>query len=129
MGAVASSGQRTATHKGVITFLPDVRWEAPQQLEPVVLRLPKSVQDGSFQSSACCCKSYDGGFRVQSGEDACNSFDDPFLLKQSGDPVSLRPQHRVRGGRLDDLVAGMGHIRAIVVAGESKNSMYLVSRG
>ena len=45
---VVSDGKRTATHEGVITFLPDIRWKALQQLEPVVLGLPKSVQDRAF---------------------------------------------------------------------------------
>lgn len=118
-----------ATHEGVITFLPDVRWKTLQQLEPVVLGLPKYIQGWSFQSLACCRESQDGRFRVQRREDTCNGFDDPFLLKEPGDPTSLRPQHGVRVNHADDLVVGMGHVRAIVVAGEGENNMILDSRG
>ena len=80
---------RTATHEGVITFFPDVRWEALQQLEPVVLRLPKRVQDRALQNLACRREGHDSGFRIQSSEEACNCFDYPLLLKQSGDHISL----------------------------------------
>lgn len=70
-----------ATHERIVTFLPNVRWEALQQLEPVILRFPKHVQDRSFQSLADCRESHDCGFRIQGREDTCNGFDDPFLLK------------------------------------------------
>lgn len=122
-GQVAGDGKRTATHEGVITFLPDIRWKALQQLEPVVLGLPKGVQDRAFQSLACYRKRHDGGFRVQGREDTCNGFDDPFVLEQSRDSISLRPQHRMGVCHVDDLVAGVGHVRTIVVADEGENSM------
>jgi len=114
-----------ATHEGIITFFPDVRWEALQQLEPVVLRLPECVQDRPLQNLACRREGHDSGFRIQGSEEACNCFDYPLLLKKSGDHISLRHQNRVGVNRADDPVVGTGHIRAIVVAGEGKNNIDL----
>ena len=118
-----------ATHEGVVTIFPDVGWKALQQLEPVVLELPKYIQNRSCQGFAYCRESHYCGFRIQGREDTCDSFDDTFLLKQLGDPTSLRPRYWMKVGSADDLVAGVGHIRRIVVVDECGNSMDLDSRG
>jgi len=114
-----------ATHKCVITFLPDVGWEALQQPEPVILGLPKYVQDRSLQSFAYRRESHNSSPRIHGREDTCDGFDDPFVLKQPGNPISLRSQHRVGVYCAHNPVAGMGHVRAIVVADEGGNSMDL----
>lgn len=124
---MTGAGRRTTTHEGVIALLPDIRWETLQQPEPVILGLPKYVQDRSFQGLAYRRESHDSGFRIRGREETCNGFDDPFVLKQPGDPISLRPQHRA-GACAYNLVVGMGHIRILVVADEGGNSMDFNSR-
>lgn len=115
MSTVNKKKRTAATHEDIVTILPDIGWEAFQQIEPIVLALPKCIQNRSLQCFAHCRKCHYGGLGIQRREDTCDGLDDTFLLKESGDSTPLRSLRRAEVGWTDDLVAGVGHIRRTVV--------------